>query len=180
MTTTCIFQLSVIFFTSLVYNNIDLNSKSTLDIGNCKNFIPSTPEEAGLCLFSLTQHYNFCISSCFSLLTFTPPLVIRYLMLKLVFFLFPLCFAAHRVFSKSAWRKTRDCSKDKEEEEGMNFPEWVWGLSSVCMCYCKTQNWDNPVTMRSNVVVMLQPLLDKNRNSSFCDFTQNTHSQPEL
>lgn len=34
--------------------------------------------------------------------------------------------------------------------------------------------------MISNMVIILQPLLEKNRNSCFSDVTQNTHSQPEL
>lgn len=62
----------------------------------------------------------------------------------------------------------------------MNVLECVRGLGSGCMCYYKIQNWDDPVTMRSNMVITLQPFLEKTRNSCFFDFTQNTHSQPEL
>jgi len=91
-----------------------------------------------------------------------------------------MCFAAYRMFSKSAWRKTREHCKSKEKKEGMNVLERVWGLGSGCMCYYKVQNWDDSVMMRSNVVIMLQPLLEKNRNSYFFDCTQNTSSQPEL
>lgn len=41
------------------------------------------------------------------------------------FFGFTTCFAAYRVFSKSAWRKTREHCKGKEEKEGMNLLECV-------------------------------------------------------
>lgn len=63
------------------------------------------------------------------------------------FFFLNMCFAAYGVFSKSVRRKTREHRKGKEEKEGMNVLECVWGLGSGCTCCFKVQNWDNPVIM---------------------------------
>lgn len=47
----------------------------------------------------------------------------------------------------------------------MSVLECVWGLGSGFIGYYKMQNGDNPMMMASNIVIILQPLLEKNRNS---------------
>lgn len=43
------------FYSSLGYSNIDLKSKITADIGNCKKLISSTGGDIWVCLFSLAS-----------------------------------------------------------------------------------------------------------------------------